>query len=125
SGALPDRGRRGGMIMSDDVVLVERPADGVGLIRINRPRARNALSLEVRERIATHVREMGEDAATRCIIMTGSGGLFASGGDIREMAAMGVIEKMKHDRGKHRFSRALMQCPRPIIAAVNGYALGG
>jgi len=109
--------------MADSVVLVERPADGVALIRINRPDARNALNLEVRKLLARHLTEMGEDAATRAIVLTGNDKSFAAGADIKEMADAGTIEMLQ--RGVHKLWRAIASCPKPVIAAVNGYALGG
>ncbi|MBM3358808.1 MAG: enoyl-CoA hydratase [Betaproteobacteria bacterium] len=106
-----------------DVVLLERPAEGVGLIRINRPEARNALNLEVRRLLARHLTEMGEDAATRAIVLTGNDKSFAAGADIKEMADAGTVEMLA--RGVHRLWRTIGACPKPVIAAVNGYALGG
>ena len=105
------------------VVLAERPAEGVGLIRINRPDARNALNLEVRRLLALHLTAMGSDAAIRCIVITGNETAFAAGADIKEMAGAGAIEMLL--RGTHQLWRAIAACPKPVIAAVNGYALGG
>ncbi len=105
------------------VVLAERPAEGVGLVRINRPDARNALNLEVRRLLAHHLTAMGGDAAIRCIVITGSETAFAAGADIKEMAGAGAIEMLL--RGTHQLWRAIAACPKPVIAAVNGYALGG
>ena len=109
--------------MADPVVLLERPAEAVVLLRINRPEARNALNLEVRKLIARHMTEMGEDDAVRCIVLTGNDKSFAAGADIKEMAEAGTIEMLQ--RGIHRLWRAIAACPKPVIAAVNGYALGG
>ena len=109
--------------MADSVVLVERPADGVALIRINRPDARNALNLEVRKLLARHLTEMGEDAATRAIVLTGNDKSFAAGADIKEMADAGTIEMLQ--RGVHKLWRTIGACPKPVIAAVSGFALGG
>ncbi len=109
--------------MTDPVVLIERPAAGVGLIRINRPDARNALNLEVRKRLAKHLTDMGEDPAIRCIVLTGNDKAFAAGADIKEMAGAGAIEMLQ--RGTHKLWRVIGACPKPVIAAVNGFALGG
>ena len=109
--------------MTAPVVVVEHPADGVALIRINRPEARNALNMEVRRLIARHLAEMGEDDAIRCIVLTGNDKSFAAGADIKEMAGAGTIEMMA--RGTHKLWRAIAACPKPVIAAVNGFALGG
>ena len=105
------------------VVLAERPAEGVGLVRINRPAARNALNLEVRRLLAHHLTAMGGDPAIRCIVITGNETAFAAGADIKEMAGAGAIEMLL--RGTHQLWRAIAACPKPVIAAVNGYALGG
>jgi len=109
--------------MTAPVVVVEHPADGVALIRINRPEARNALNMEVRRLIARHLAEMGEDDAIRCIVLTGNDKSFAAGADIKEMAGAGTIEMMA--RGTHKLWRAIAACPKPVIAAVNGHAFGG
>jgi enoyl-CoA hydratase/carnithine racemase len=109
--------------MSAPVVLVEHPADGVALIRINRPEARNALNLEVRRLLARHLTEMGEDDAIRCVVLTGNQKSFAAGADIKEMAGAGTIEMLA--RGTHKLWRTIAACPKPVIAAVNGFALGG
>jgi len=109
--------------MSAPVVLVEHPAAGVALIRINRPEARNALNLEVRRLLARHLTEMGEDDAIRCVVLTGNEKSFAAGADIKEMAGAGTIEMLA--RGTHKLWRTIAACPKPVIAAVNGFALGG
>jgi enoyl-CoA hydratase len=109
--------------MNTAVVLAERPADGVGLIRINRPDARNALNLEVRKLLAQYLSEMGDDPAIRCIVITGNEKSFAAGADIKEMAGAGAIDMLL--RGTHKLWRTISACPKPVIAAVNGFALGG
>lgn len=106
-----------------DVVLLERPAEGVVLLRINRPEARNALNLEVRKLLAKHLAEIGEDTTTRAVVLTGNEKSFAAGADIKEMADVGTIEALQ--RGVHKLWRAIAGCPKPVIAAVSGYALGG
>ena len=109
--------------MTSSVVLVERPAEAVTLIRINRPEARNALNMEVRRLIARHLTEAGEDEAVRCIVLTGNEKSFAAGADIKEMAGAGTIDMVL--RGTHKLWRTIAACPKPVIAAVNGFALGG
>ena len=109
--------------MTEAVVLAEYPALGVGLIRINRPDARNALNLEVRKLLARHLTAMGEDPAIRAIVLTGNEKSFAAGADIKEMAGAGAIDMLL--RGTHKLGRTISACPKPVIAAVNGFALGG
>jgi enoyl-CoA hydratase len=106
-----------------EVVLLERPAEGVVLLRINRPEARNALNFEVRKLLAKHLLELGEDTTTRAIVLAGNDKAFAAGADIKEMADLGTIEALQ--RGVHKLWRAIAGCPKPVIAAVSGYALGG
>ncbi len=109
--------------MTAPVVVTERPAEGVGLIRINRPEARNALNLEVRKLIGQYLTEMTDDASVRCIVLTGNEKSFAAGADIKEMAGAGSIDMLL--RGTQNMWRKIYGCPKPVIAAVNGFALGG
>ena len=109
--------------MTASVVVVERPAESVALIRINRPEARNALNMEVRKLLAQHMTELGNDNAVRCIMLTGNDKSFAAGADIKEMSGVGTVDMILRDSLK--LWRALAACPKPVIAAVNGFALGG
>ncbi len=105
------------------VVLAERPAEGVVLLRINRPEARNALNLEVRKALVAGLRAAAEDPAVRAAVITGNEKVFAAGADIREMRDIGPIELMQ--RGTHKLWDDIAAFPKPLIAAVNGFALGG
>jgi enoyl-CoA hydratase/carnithine racemase len=106
-----------------DVVLLERPAEAVVLVRINRPEARNALNIEVRKLLSRYLTELSEDSTTRAIVITGNEKSFAAGADIKEMANLGTIEALQ--RGIHRLWQSIGSCRKPVIAAVSGYALGG
>jgi enoyl-CoA hydratase len=106
-----------------DVVLLERPAEGVVLVRINRPEARNALNIEVRKLLSRYLTELSEDSTTRAVVITGNEKSFAAGADIKEMANLGTIEALQ--RGIHRLWQSIGSCRKPVIAAVSGYALGG
>jgi len=109
--------------MNAPVVVTERPAEGVGLIRINRPEARNALNLEVRRLIGQYLTEMSDDDSVRCIVLTGNEKSFAAGADIKEMANASTIDMLL--RGTQKMWRTIYACPKPVIAAVSGFALGG
>ena len=109
--------------MTAAVVLVEKPVEGVVLIRINRPESRNALTTEVRRLIAQHLSEISEDDSARCVVLTGNEKSFAAGADIKEMAGIGAIDQIR--RGTDKLWRMIASCPKPVIAAVNGFALGG
>ncbi len=104
-------------------VLLEHPAEGIAVVRINRPEVRNALNLAVREQLAQHFTSLGGDDVTRCIILTGGEKVFAAGADIRDMVERTPIEIMA--RHSERLWEPIATCPKPVIAAVNGYALGG
>jgi enoyl-CoA hydratase/carnithine racemase len=107
----------------EEVVITENPAQGVVLLRINRPEAKNALNREVRASLAERFQTLGADSEVRAIVITGNAEAFAAGADIRDVADAGAIEMMNRPN-EHQW-RAISSCPKPIIAAVNGYALGG
>src|SRR5262252_11028710 len=106
-----------------DSLLVEHPTEDIVVFRINRPQVRNALNLEVRTRLADEVTRCGAENAIRCVIVTGSDAAFAAGADIGEMADAGPVEVMS--RNVQKYWRTIMDCPKPLIAAVEGFALGG
>ena len=106
-----------------DSLLIERPSDDIVVFRLNRPQVRNALNLEVRMRLADEVTRHAADAAIRCLIITGSDTVFAAGADIGDIAEAGPVEIMA--RNLQKYWRAIMDCPKPVIAAIEGYALGG
>ena len=104
-------------------LLVEHPTDDIVVFKINRPQVRNALNLDVRVRLADAITLSGADSKVRCVIVTGSDVAFAAGADIGEMAEAGPVEVMS--RNVQKYWRAIMDCPKPVIAAVEGFALGG
>ncbi len=108
---------------SSDPLLIERPSEDVVVFRLNRPQVRNALNLEVRARLADEITRCGSDDKLRCAIITGSQDVFAAGADIGEMAEASPVEVMA--RNVQKYWRAITDCPKPLIAAVEGFALGG
>ena len=103
------------------VVELTRPSEHVALVRINRPDARNALNKDVRTLINRYFSELSDDTETRAIVLAGSEKFFIAGGDIREMNSRPTVaHAILADRTTN-----LMTCKKPVIAAVNGYALGG
>ncbi len=105
------------------VVRVESPVDGVRLLRIHRPEARNALNMDVRRQLVEHIGACAQARDVRCVVLAGGERAFAAGADIKEMAGAGTVDMMK--RGVLDLWRATAACPKPMIAAVQGYALGG
>jgi enoyl-CoA hydratase/carnithine racemase len=111
------------MTDSETLVLLEHPAPGVALLRLNRPEARNALNEPLRIALANHCTALGENDAIHAIVITGNKEAFAAGADLRELVDSSAIEMLT--RGTQLRWRAIAACPKPIIAAVNGFALGG
>ena len=109
--------------MATDELLIERPSSAVIVLRLNRPQLRNALNLAVRMRLADEIERFADDPDIRCLIVTGSDAAFAAGADIGEMAKSGPAEIMAANVQK--YWRRISACPKPLIAAVEGYALGG
>ena len=110
-------------MIASDSLLIERPSNDIVVLRLNRPQLRNALNIEIRMRLADEVACHAADADIRCLIITGSDVAFAAGADIGEMAEAGPVEVMA--RNVQKYWRAIMDCPKPVIAAVEGFALGG
>jgi len=104
-------------------VLCKSPRNGVALVRINRPQVKNAINMQVRELLTEHFTRLGGDDDVRCIVLTGNEEAFVAGADIGEMADLTPTELML--RRNHLHWRAIASCPKPVIAAVNGFALGG
>jgi enoyl-CoA hydratase/carnithine racemase len=104
--------------------LVESSRDGhVALLRLNRPEARNALSPELMEELATELERLDPDPEVRCVVIAGSEKVFAAGADIKAMAERSFAEALRHPAAS--FWRRLVAIKTPSIAAVSGYALGG
>ena len=106
-------------------VGVER-VGGVAAVTIDRPEALNALDGETLTALRDLLRELAEDSAVRAIVLTGAGErAFASGADIKAMEPMGVEEAQVWADLGHEVCRLLETMPKPTIAALNGFALGG
>jgi enoyl-CoA hydratase len=110
---------------SFDNVLYEA-GDGNAWITINRPDKLNALNRGTVEEIVSAVGRALADPKVRVLILTGAGEkAFVAGADIKEMASMGGAEGQEHSRFLHASLAWLERSPKPVIAAVNGFALGG
>jgi enoyl-CoA hydratase/carnithine racemase len=104
--------------------LIETGVEGrVALCRLNRPEARNALSPELMEELATAVEAFDADPEIRCIVIAGSDQAFASGADIAALRDRSFEESLRHPAAA--FWRRLAACKTPLVAAVSGFALGG
>jgi enoyl-CoA hydratase/carnithine racemase len=104
--------------------LVETSVDDhVALCRLNRPDARNALSPELMEELATEVERFDADPQIRVVVIAGSDEVFAAGADIKALRERTFEESLRHPAAA--FWRRLATRRTPLIAAVSGFALGG
>ena len=109
--------------MTYETLLVEQ-TDAVALIRLNRPKALNALNSELLGELAVALAAIAADDSVRCVVLTGSDRAFAAGADIKEMASKSYADVVGEDFITRNWERA-SRCRKPVIAAVAGYALGG
>jgi enoyl-CoA hydratase/carnithine racemase len=106
-----------------DPVQVTLDERGVALLRLDRPEARNALSPEMMDRIASELERLDPDPEVRCVVIAGSDDVFAAGADIRAMSERSFAEALRHPAAS--FWKRLAAIRTPMIAAVSGFALGG
>jgi enoyl-CoA hydratase/carnithine racemase len=104
-------------------VAAELRHDGVGLARLDRPEARNALSPELMEELAQVLEAWDADPEARCLVIAGGDDFFAAGADIKAMAERSFQESLVTPAAA--FWPRLAALRTPLIAAVSGYALGG
>jgi enoyl-CoA hydratase len=104
-------------------IVVDRPAEGVVRVTLHRPDFRNALRTRTLGEIAAELDAAQADPATRAVVLTGSLDCFAAGADVREMAPLGPVDILTHERQRHW--RTIATFPKPLVGAVCGYALGG
>jgi enoyl-CoA hydratase len=101
-------------------------ANGILTITVNRPDKLNALNRDTIQEIGSAVRDAEKDPSIKGIIITGSGEkAFVAGADISEFSAYSVSEGMDLSRAGHKVFDSIEQCTKPVVAAVNGFALGG
>jgi len=111
--------------MSFDNLLIDR--DGpVAIVTINRPAVLNALNTPTTDELRRAVLQLKQDSDVRAVIITGAGAKsFVAGADINELAALSPADGKEHaQRGQHVFD-LIENMGKPVIAAVNGFALGG
>ncbi len=98
--------------------------DGVGTIRIDRPKM-NALNVQVQDEIRACAEEATARDDVRAVVIYGGERVFAAGADIKEMADMSYADMVKRSGGLQDAFKAVARIPKPVVAAVTGYALGG
>ena len=98
----------------------------IAVVTMNRPEALNAFNKEQLRLLTETFEEIGNDGSVRCVVLTGAGErAFAAGADIKEMKDLDGPDGLSFGRAGHRATRAVEELPQPVIAAVNGFALGG
>src|SRR5262252_8684868 len=106
-------------------LLVDR-VDSVATLTMSRPEARNALDIRMREELVEALDEIERDPAMRVVILTGAGGHFSAGGDVKTMAVRRHTASEGRERVEllNRFVLRLFNFPKPTIAMVDGFAVG-
>jgi enoyl-CoA hydratase/carnithine racemase len=99
-------------------------ADGVGTIRLDRPKM-NAISLQVQDELRAAAAEATERDDVRAVVLYGGERVFAAGNDVKEMADLSHAEMIKVSGPLQAAVTAIARIPKPVVAAVTGYALGG
>lgn len=104
-------------------ILIKGPEKGVLLLTLNRPEVLNALNTALLGELAAVLNAAATAPDTRAVVITGNEKAFAAGADINEMAARDLVGILEDPRVAHW--QAIARFPKPIIAAINGFALGG
>jgi enoyl-CoA hydratase len=110
--------------LSEPIVKVEKEA-GLAVVTLNRPQALNALNDEVLAGLEGAFHALGVDRSIRVVILTGSGRAFAAGADVKAMVDFTPQDALFFAQRGQRIFNLIEDYPHPVIAAVNGFALGG
>lgn len=112
--------------MSETVLLERLEGGRVALVTLSRPEVLNALNTQMGLDLAAALAEVAEDRRVRAVVLTGAGErAFCAGADLKERQGMSFQAWQRQHRVFEEAARRLRQLPRPVLAAVNGYALGG
>ncbi len=107
-------------------LLIERPTDAILLLTLNRPAARNAINYTMMEELLFFWQTMHKNLKNiRCIIIIGKAPAFCAGADLKERLALNLSEWKSQHAILRKAMLSMLDCPIPIIAAVNGAAFGG
>lgn len=106
------------------LALVAAPEEGVAVITLNRPEKKNALSIALRDAVSDAVESLAAHPDCRVILLTGAGDFFSAGFDLKEFQG-DEAHQARLWASSDRYHKALLYCPLPTIAAINGPALAG
>jgi enoyl-CoA hydratase len=106
--------------------LVYEKESGIGYVTVNRPSVRNALNSETIRELKSVFEQLKNDDEVRVVILTGAGDkAFVAGADINELAQLSPVEGREYARAGQAVFDSIERLGKPVIAAINGYALGG
>lgn len=113
--------------MTDAPILVDRSDPAVAVVTLDRPDQKNAMSLAMWERLGDVFEALAEAGEVRSVILTGAGGAFCAGADIKEFGQVrdGAEAAAHYARMVDRANHAILDCPKATFAAVSGPAMGG
>jgi len=97
----------------------------IAVITINRPERRNALGSQLMHDLGAALAAAERDEEVRTVVLTGAPPAFCAGSDLKELAGLSIAEMCRHESETAAFARAIGYRAKPVIAAVEGYALGG
>jgi enoyl-CoA hydratase/carnithine racemase len=115
---------KGSIMKSYKTILVEKK-EGIAYLTLNRPEVRNAFNQEMIDEIRDALRLIDKDEEAGVLIITGAGKAFQAGADIAELSVMKPMELLRWNEGIVRINAALERLRQPVIAAINGAAMGG
>jgi enoyl-CoA hydratase/carnithine racemase len=111
--------------MTADHIRFEVDDEGIGVITIDRPEKRNAMTYAMLRAFIEAVGKAGEDERVRVLIVTGAGGAFCAGTDLADLASVpGETRGVRGEASERGVWWPLVACPKPVIGAIDGYAVG-
>lgn len=110
--------------MTLETILLER-REGIAYLTLNRPKVYNAINERMIREMKAAVEELDRDRSVGAVIITGAGRAFQTGADIEELSRMSILEILRWNQGVVENFDALEKIRPPVIAAINGFALGG
>ena len=109
--------------MTDEQILVDRK-DGFAVVTMNKPTRRNALGTESMAMLERALADLAEEGCAAAVL-TGAPPAFCAGSDLKELGGLSIAEMRRHEAETARIARSIAHLPMAVIAAVEGYALGG
>lgn len=116
--------RQGGILLEFKHLIIKKE-NNVAILSINRPEAMNSLSTEVLKELSVAVDRVKDDDEVFVLVITGEGKAFVAGADIAEMSGMNSVQARTFAEAGLNTFRKIESMEKPVIAAVNGFALGG